>query len=66
MMPTRRVFAEKRRYIYPIVGALLLNIVLLAVVVYPLSKKVEGAGKSAYQLAGMSPIALRVIAGRRS
>ena len=51
MTPTRRIFAEKRRYIYPIVGALLLNIVLLAAVVYPLSKKVEGGSLAAQQAA---------------
>ena len=49
MTPTRRIFAEKRRYIYPIVGALLLNVVLLAVVVYPLSKKVQGGELTAQQ-----------------
>jgi Tfp pilus assembly protein PilO len=49
MTPTRRIFEEKRRYIYPIVGALLLNIVLLAVVVYPLSKKVENGEQAAQQ-----------------
>jgi Tfp pilus assembly protein PilO len=49
MTPTRRIFAEKRRYIYPIVGALLLNLVLLAVVVYPLSKKVQGGEQTAQQ-----------------
>lgn len=53
MTPTRRIFAEKRRYIYPLVGALLLNIALLLVVVLPLSRKVQG-GEQAAQEAAMA------------
>jgi Tfp pilus assembly protein PilO len=51
MTPTRRIFTEKRRYIYPILAALLLNLVLLGVVVYPLSKKVDGGSLAAQQAA---------------
>jgi Tfp pilus assembly protein PilO len=51
MTLTRRIFTEKRRYIYPILGALVLNFVLLGVVVYPLSKKVEGGSLAAQQAA---------------
>jgi len=51
MTPTRRILAEKRRYIYPLVGALLLNIALLLVVVLPLSRKVQGGELSAQQAA---------------
>ena len=51
MTPTRRILAEKRRYIYPLVGALLLNIALLLVVVLPLSRKVEGGEQAAQQAA---------------
>lgn len=49
MTQTRRIFAEKRRYIYPLVGALLLNLVLLGVVVLPLSRKVQGGEQAAQQ-----------------
>jgi Tfp pilus assembly protein PilO len=51
MMPARRIFAEKRRYIYPLVGVLLLNIALLVAVVVPLSKKVQGGAQAAQQAA---------------
>ncbi len=40
MTPYRRVMAEKRRLIWPIVIALLLNLAMFALVVYPLSNKV--------------------------
>jgi Tfp pilus assembly protein PilO len=49
MTPTRRIFAEKRRYIYPLLGALILNAVLLAAVVWPLSKKVQGGEQAAQE-----------------
>ena len=49
MTPTRRIIAENRRYIYPIVAALLLNIALLLVVVLPLSRKVQGGEQAAQQ-----------------
>lgn len=42
MTDMRRVLEEKRRLIVPIVIALLVNIALFAIVVYPLSKKVAG------------------------
>ena len=51
MTSTRRILAEKRRYIYPLVGALLLNIALLLVVVLPLSRKVQGGEQAAQQAA---------------
>lgn len=51
MMLTRRILAEKRRYIYPLAGALLLNALLLAAVVLPLSRKVQGGEASAQQAA---------------
>ena len=41
-MDTKRVLTEKRRLILPIAIALLVNIALFAIVVYPLSKKVAG------------------------
>ena len=49
MTLTRRVLAEKRRYIYPLAGALLLNAILLVAVVLPLSRKVQGGESSAQQ-----------------
>ena len=42
MTDARRVLSEKRRLILPIVIALVVNIALFAIVVYPLSKKVAG------------------------
>jgi Tfp pilus assembly protein PilO len=42
MTDARRVLTEKRRLILPIVIALVVNIALFAIVVYPLSKKVAG------------------------
>jgi len=41
-MDTKRVLTEKRSLILPIAIALLVNIALFAIVVYPLSKKVAG------------------------
>ena len=42
MTDARRVLTEKRRLILPIVIAVVVNIALFAIVVYPLSKKVAG------------------------
>ena len=42
MTDARRVFAEKRRLILPIAIAILVNLALFAIVLYPLSKKVAG------------------------
>jgi Tfp pilus assembly protein PilO len=39
----RRVLAEKRRLILPIIVVLIVNIALFAIVLYPLSKKVAGS-----------------------
>lgn len=43
MIPIRRVLDEKRRLVWPLVIALLANVVLYAVAVYPLARKVRGA-----------------------
>jgi Tfp pilus assembly protein PilO len=51
MTPTRRIIAEKSRYLYPLVGALVLNAVLLGVVVLPLSRKVQGGEQAAQESA---------------
>ncbi|MFL6279354.1 MAG: type 4a pilus biogenesis protein PilO [Vicinamibacterales bacterium] len=47
MIDARRVFAEKRRLIWPIVIALIANIALFVVVLYPLSNKVAGGEQEA-------------------
>jgi Tfp pilus assembly protein PilO len=55
MTPYRRVMTEKRRLIWPIGIALLLNVAIFALVVYPLSNKVaageQDAEASAFALA---------------
>jgi Tfp pilus assembly protein PilO len=43
----RRIFDEKRRYIYPLIGALIINLALFAAVVYPLSLKVANGERDA-------------------
>ena len=40
-LPLRRIFDEKRRIVIPLVGALALNVILLAGVVYPLGARVR-------------------------
>lgn len=47
MTDARRVLAEKRRLILPIVIALVVNVALFAIVLYPLSKKVAGGEQQA-------------------
>ena len=47
MTPARRVLREKRALIWPIAIALILNVALYAIVVYPLSKKVAGGEQAA-------------------
>lgn len=47
MIPLRRVMAEKRSIVVPLVVALAANIVLFAAAVYPLSRKVGGAEERA-------------------
>jgi Tfp pilus assembly protein PilO len=59
MTPARRVFAEKRRLILPLAIALLVNLGLYALVVYPLAKKVAGGEAEA------ESAALALNAGRR-
>lgn len=47
MTLARRIVDENRRLVYPLVAALVLNALLLALVVYPLSRKVEGGEREA-------------------
>ena len=50
MSDTRRILSEHRRMVWLIAGGLLLNAALFALVVYPLSRKVDG-GEAAAQAA---------------
>jgi Tfp pilus assembly protein PilO len=47
VIPTRRVFTEKRSLIVPLVIAVIANIALYIIVVYPLSQKVAGGEQAA-------------------
>ena len=47
MTLARRIFAEKRQIIYPLISALILNLAVFAAVVYPLSRKVAGGQQEA-------------------
>jgi hypothetical protein len=47
----RRILAEKRRYIYPLAAALVLNAVLLVAIVVPLSRRVQGGERLAQEAA---------------
>ena len=47
MTDARRVLTEKRRLLLPIAIAMLVNLALYAIVVYPLSKKVAGGEQEA-------------------
>lgn len=49
MTLTRRILAEKRRYIYPLVAALVLNAILLGAIVLPLSRRVQGGERLAQE-----------------
>jgi len=47
MTPARRVLHEKRHLIWPVVVAMLVNVALYAIVIYPLSQKVAGGEETA-------------------
>lgn len=47
MIPVRRVIEEKRRFVLPLFVVLLANLVLYAVAVYPLERRVNGAEEQA-------------------
>jgi len=53
----RRIFAEKRHLIYPLVGVLLVNAALFVAVVYPLSLKVANGERDAQNAAGARKVA---------
>jgi Tfp pilus assembly protein PilO len=62
----RRVLAEKRTLIVPVVIALLVNVALYAIVVYPLSKKVAGDEQEAESAAAALNAARRDFAAARA
>ena len=66
MTPARRVLHEKRALIWPIGIALILNVVLYAIVVYPLSKKVAGGEAAAAASAAALDAARRDHAAARA
>jgi hypothetical protein len=43
----RRIFIEKRRFIYPLIGAMVINAALFGAIVYPLSLKVANGERDA-------------------
>lgn len=66
MTPLRRVLAEKRTLIVPVAIALLVNVALYAIVVYPLSKKVAGDQLEAEAAAAALNAARRDFAAARA
>ena len=66
MIPTRRVFADKRPLIIPVAVAILVNIALYAMVVYRLSKKVSGGEQDAEASAAALDAARRDYAAARA
>jgi hypothetical protein len=47
----RRIFVEKRRFIYPLIGAIVINAAVYFAVVYPLSLRVANGERSAQDAA---------------
>jgi len=48
----RRIFEEKRHFIYPLIGAIVVNAALYLAVIYPLSLRVANGERSAQEAAG--------------
>lgn len=65
-MQTRRVLAEKRTLIIPVAVALVVNIALYGIVVYPLSKKVAGGEEEAQASSAALDAARRDYAAARA
>ena len=61
-----RVFREKRALIWPIAIALLVNLAVYAIVVYPLSKKVAGGEQASQESAAALTAARRDYAAARA
>jgi hypothetical protein len=53
----RRIFTEKRNFIYPLIGAIVVNAALYLAVVYPLSLRVANGERSAQEAASASAAA---------
>ena len=66
MSTARRVLAEKRRLIVPVVVVLLVNVALYAILVYPLSKKVAGDEQEAESAAAAMNAARRDFAAAKA
>jgi Tfp pilus assembly protein PilO len=66
MIPARRVFAEKRPLIIPVVVAVIVNIALYVVIVYPLSRKVAGGEQEAQASSAALDAARRDYAAARA
>jgi|RhiMetdeSRZDD1v2_1073273.scaffolds.fasta_scaffold06003_3 Tfp pilus assembly protein PilO len=66
MTLTRRVMAEKRRYIYPLIAAVVLNAGLLIGVVAPLSKKVASGEQQAQEARTVLAVAKKDHAAARA
>ena len=58
MSLSQRIFQEKRRLIYPLVVVLIVNVLIFAAVVYPLSLKVAAADRTA-QAASIAAMSAR-------
>ena len=66
MSAAARIFEEKRALIWPIAVALLVNLIVYAVVVYPLSQKVAGGEQAAEASAAALSAARRDYAAARA
>jgi hypothetical protein len=66
MTPPRRIFTEKRRLIWPIAIALLVNAGLFVAVVYPLAQKVAGGEQEAQAAASALSAARRDYSAAKS
>jgi len=65
-MSAARIFQEKRALIWPVLAALVVNVVVYAIVVYPLSKKVAGGEQAAQASAAALAAARRDYAAARA
>jgi Tfp pilus assembly protein PilO len=66
VIPARRVLTEKRALIWPIAIALLVNVAVYAILVYPLSQKVAGGEQEAQASAAALGAARRDYAAARA
>jgi Tfp pilus assembly protein PilO len=66
VIPTRRVFTEKRSLIIPLLIALVVNVALYVILVYPLSQKVAGGEEQAQTSSSALEAAKRDYAAARA